>query len=160
MQLVICAAPSYLRKHGVPKTLYELDSHRCSAFRRPSDGRIVPWRVKVGSNLQDQHVRPAFCTNDEAFEMRTVLAGEVIGQLAVPTAASHIRSGQLVPLLVEHVSDNYNLFIYYGSRVSQPARVRHFIDLAVKRLANNNDFVLSNEELKNANKQGIGALAS
>jgi DNA-binding transcriptional LysR family regulator len=158
MQLVICAAPNYLRKHGVPKKLYELDSHWCSAFRRPSDGRVVPWRVRVGSNIQDQYINPAFCTNDEAFEMRTVLAGEVIGQLAVPTAASYIRSGLLVPLLLEHMSDSYNLFIYYGSRVSQPARVRSFIDLAVDRLANNNDFVLSNEELKSAYRQGVKAL--
>lgn len=158
MQLVICAAPSYLRKYGVPQNLYELDSHRCSAFRRANDGRVVPWLVKVGNNMQDQYVRPAFCTNDEAFELRTVLAGEVIGQLAVPTAASYIRSGQLVPLLLEHISDNYNLFIYYGSRVSQPARVRSFIDLAVDRLANNNDFVISNEELKSANTQGMKAL--
>lgn len=158
MQLVICAAPSYLRKYGVPQTLYELDSHRCSAFRRASDERIVPWRVKVGSNMQDQHVRPAFSTNDEAFELRTVLAGEVIGQLAVPTAASYIRSGRLVPLLLEQMSDNYNLFLYYGSRVSQPARIRSFIDLVVNRLANNNDFVLSKEELESAHANGFAKL--
>lgn len=70
MQLLICAAPSYLRKYGPPRTLYELDAHRCSAFRRASDCRIVPWRVRIGDNIQDQHVRPAFCTNDEAFEPR------------------------------------------------------------------------------------------
>ncbi len=158
MQLVICAAPSYLRKYGVPQTLYELDSHRCSAFRRASDDRIVPWRVKVGSNMQDQYVRPAFSTNDEAFELRTVLAGEVIGQLAVPTAASYIRSGRLVPLLLEHMSDNYHLFLYYGSRVAQPARVRSFIDLVVNRLANNNDFVLSKEEQESAHANGVAKL--
>ncbi len=159
MQLVICAAPSYLRKYGVPQHLYELDSHRCSTFRRPSDGRVVPWNVRVGNNMQDQHVRPAFCTNDEAFELRTVMAGEVIGQLAVPTAALHIRSGRLVPLLLDHMADHYNLYIYYGSRISQPARVRRFIDLVVERLVDNNDFVLSNEELKSANTRGMGALA-
>ena len=81
MQLVICAAPSYVRKYGAPHTLYELGAHRCSAFRRASDGRIVPWRVRVGDSLQDQPVRPAFSTNDEAFELRAVLADEVIGQL-------------------------------------------------------------------------------
>lgn len=155
IQMLICAAPTYLRKYGAPQTLYDLDSHRCSGFRRPSDGRVVPWRVSIGDSMQDQNIRPSFSTNDEAFELRAVLAGEVIGQLAVPTAASLIRSGRLVPLLIEHMTDNLSLFIYYGSRAAQPARVRCFIDLAIERLTKNKDFVLTNEELASANAKGI-----
>lgn len=158
MQLVVCAAPTYLRKYGAPHSLYELDAHRCSAFRRASDGRVVPWFVKVGGNLQEQHIRPAFCTNDEAFELRAVLAGEVIAQLAVPTAASLIRSGRLVPLLLEHMADNYNLYVYYGSRSAQPARVRRFIDLVVERLTDSTDFVLRSDELAAAQTKGMAEL--
>lgn len=158
MQLVICAAPSYLRKYGVLQGLHELDAHRCSGFRRASDGRIAPWRVRVGDAMQDQHIRPAFCTNDEAFELRAVLAGEVIGQVAVPTVAAHIRSGRLVPLLLQHMSDNYSLFIYYGSRAAQPARVRRFIDLVVERLGDSTDFVLGRDELQSAAAKGMAAI--
>lgn len=159
MQLVICAAPTYLRKHGAPRSLHELDAHRCSAFRPADGGRIVPWFVRIGDSLQDQHVRPSFCTNDESFELRAVLAGEVIGQLAVPTVAPLIRSGRLVPLLIEHTTDNYSLFIYYGSRAAQPARVRRFIDLVVERLFDSNDFVLGRDELATANVKGLKALS-
>lgn len=158
MQLIICAAPTYLRKYGVPQSLYDLGTHRCSAFRRAGDGRILPWHVKLGDSIQDQHVTPAFCTNDEAFELRAVLAGEVIGQLAAPTAATFIRSGRLVPLMLEHLADSYSLFVYYGSRAAQPARVRSFIDLAVERLSASTDFVLRNEELANAQAKGLEAL--
>lgn len=158
MQLIICAAPSYLRKYGVPQSLYELAAHRCSAFRRASDGRVIPWSVKVGDSIQDQHINPVFCTNDEAFELRTVLAGEVIGQLAAPTAAALIRTGRLVPLLLEHMTDHYSLFVYYGSRAAVPARVRRFIDLVVERLTNNADFVLGNEELASAHAKAMEAL--
>ncbi|WP_265943441.1 LysR substrate-binding domain-containing protein [Dechloromonas sp. A34] len=105
--------------------------------------------------MQEQYVRPTFCTNDEAFELRAVVAGEVIGQLAIPSAASLIRSGRLVPLLLEHTADNYSLFIYYGSRAAQPARVRRFIDLAVERLTDSTDFVLRNEELASAHAKGM-----
>ena len=158
MQLIVCASASYLRKYGVPKSLAELGAHRCSAFRRPSDGRVVPWSVRVGDGLQDQHINPAFCTNDEAFELRAVLAGEVIGQLAAPTAAPLIRAGRLVPLLLEHISDDMSLFIYYGSRAAQPARVRRFIDLAVDRLTDNAEFVFGNDELSLAQAKGMAAL--
>lgn len=137
----------YLRKHGRPRSLYELEAHRCSAFRRPSDGRVVPWSVKLGDSIQEYPIRPSFCTNDEAFELRAVLAGEVIGQLAAPTAAAHIRAGRLVPLLLEHISDGFSLYLYYGSRTAQPLRVRRFINLAVERLTDNSEFVLSMAEL-------------
>ena len=154
LQLIICAAPSYLRKYGVPQTLYDLGKHRCSAFRRASDGRVVPWRVKIGDSDEDQPVNPTFCTNDEDFELRTVLAGEILAQLAAPTAASLIRSGRLVPLLTEHVSDFYSLFVYYGSRSAQPVRVRRFIDLVVERLTDSPEFVLNHDELALAQAKG------
>jgi len=159
MQLLICAAPSYLRRHGAPQSLGELAAHRCSAFRRASDGRVVPWRVQLGDSPYDQPINPAFCTNDEAFELRTVLAGEVIAQLAVPTAAAHIRAGRLVPLLPQHISDEYSLYVYYGSRVAQPARVRRFIDLAAERLTDSTLYTLSREELSQAHGRGLAALS-
>lgn len=150
MQMVICAAPSYLRKHGIPRSLNELGAHRCSAFRHSEDGRVIPWRVKVGEGEQYHPIRPAFCTNDEQLELHAVLAGEVIAQIAVPTAISLIRSRRLVPLLLEHMTDSHQMFIYYGSRQAQPARVRRFIDLAVERLGNSGDYVLSREALARA----------
>lgn len=158
VQMVICAAPTYLRKYGAPKSLYELDAHRCSGFRRPSDGRVVPWHVSVGDSMQEQNIRPSFSTNDEAFELRAVLASNVIGQLAVPTAASLIRSGRLVPLLLEHMTANLSLFVYYGSRAAQPARVRRFIDLVVERLTESSDFVLTNAEFEHAHSTGVALL--
>lgn len=158
LQLVICAAPSYLRKYGTPQSLYELSTHRCSAFRRATDNRVVPWHVRVGDSVQDHPVTPAFCTNDEAFELRAVLAGEVIGQLAAATVAPLIRSGRLVPLLLEHMADTYSLFLYYGSRSAQPARVRQFIDLVIERLTGSHDFVLTHDELEHARAKGMGTL--
>lgn len=158
MQLIICATPSYLRKYGMPHSLYDLSSHRCSAFRRANDGRVVPWRVKIGDSTQDQPIHPAFCTNDEGMELRAVLAGEVIGQLAAPTVAPLIRNGRLVPILLEHMAGHYSLFIYYGSRAAQPARVRRFIDLAADRLTDSTEFVLDRTTLEQAYINGLNAL--
>lgn len=155
MQLVICAAPSYLRKYGVPESRHALNQHRCSVFRHPGNGRLVPWHLKIGESAQEWPVPPAFSTNDELLELHAVLAGEVIGQLAAPTAAPHIRAGRLQPLLVEHVADGYSLFVYYGNR-ALPARVRRFIDLAVDRLSDSKDFVLSAEELASSRASAAG----
>jgi len=158
LQLIICASPTYLRKHGVPNHLHDLANHRCSAFRSTNTGRIAPWRVQMGETIQDQPVTPALSTNDEDFELRTTLTGAIIAQLAAPTAAPHIRAGRLVPLMLEHVSEAYNFYLYYGSRTAQPTRVRCFVDLAVKRLTGSRDFVLEAEELRSAHASGMAAL--
>jgi DNA-binding transcriptional LysR family regulator len=154
LPLIICAAPTYLEKHGAPDMLADLVDHRCSTFRNSSTGKILPWYVKVDDSLMDLPVVPSLCLNDEGIETEAVLAGHVIGLLTGVAATSHIRAGRLVPLLAEHVADRSSLFVYYGSRASQPSRVRAFIDLAVEMLTNNPAYVLTAEELAAAEKRG------
>jgi len=117
----------------------------------------VPWRVQVDSAVTELQVTPSLCVNDEELETQAVLAGHGIGQLSGIAAASHIRTGRLVPLLTAFVAEAASAFIYYGSRAAQPQRVRVFIDLAVKRLANNAEFVLTHKELTEAEARGRAA---
>lgn len=159
LQLIICASPDYLRRCGVPDSLDALGAHKCCAYRSTNKGRVLPWRVKIGDALVDHPVAPAFCTNDEDIELRTILAGTAIGQLASVIAAPHIRAGRLVPLLTQHVADHAGYFIYYGSRDAQPVRARAFIDLALQRLTDSADFVLGEKELAAAERKGRKAVS-
>lgn len=154
LQLIICASPAYLAKHGAPDSLNDLALHRCSVFRHPNTGRLLPWTVKIDGEIVRRDISPALTTNDSELEAEAVLSGQVIGQLAGISAAAHIRSGRLVPLLTEHVSDLSSVFLYYGSRTAVPARVRAFIDMALERLANSTDYVLEEKELQEAEKRG------
>jgi DNA-binding transcriptional LysR family regulator len=154
LQLIVCAAPAYLERHGAPDNPAALSAHRCSAFRHPHTGRIVPWHIKEGNTVVDHTVVPALCTNDEELEIDAVMSGQVIGTLTGVTAAAHIRSGRLVPLLTAHVADHLSLHLYYGSRSAQPARVRAFIDLAIARLVDSPSFVLTTKELASAEAKG------
>lgn len=147
VQLIICASPAYLERQGVPDSVAALQTHRCSVYRHPATGKVVPWFIKTNGEAMELPIAPALCTNDEFVELQAVLSGRVIGQLAGVTAATYIRSGQLVPLLPNHMPDGASYFVYYGSRSSQPARVRAFIDLVIKRLADNPEYVLSAAEL-------------
>jgi DNA-binding transcriptional LysR family regulator len=154
LQLIVCAAPAYLQQHGAPESLSDLAKHKCSAFRHSGTGRILPWYVKVDGDLVEHHVVPALILNDEAIETEAVLAGHVMASLTGVAAASHIRSGRLVPLLTQHVADSSSVFVYYGSRAAQPTRVRAFIDLAVERVAGNPAYVPDAQELAAAEAKG------
>ncbi|WP_284415668.1 LysR substrate-binding domain-containing protein [Acidovorax sp. SUPP3334] len=150
LQLVVCATPDYLARHGTPLRIEDLARHRCSGFRHPATGKPMPWEFRVGEDIVAHAIAPAFCVNDIELEARAVLGGHAIGQLVGVTAAPLVRSGQLVPVLTDYIAQHLGLYVYYGSRAAQPARVRAFIDLAVEMLANNPVFGLSDQELAGA----------
>jgi DNA-binding transcriptional LysR family regulator len=154
VQLVICAAPAYLQRHGVPRSLDDLASHRCSVFRHPSTGQTYPWFLNVEGEIVQRHFPTTVATNDTELELQAALTGQVIAQVSGMSAAPLIRAGRLVPLLVRHVTDHMKLYLYYGSRKAQPTRVRQFIDFAVEHLADNPQFVLSEKELSAAEPKG------
>ena len=133
--------------------LGDLANHRCSIFRHPATGKVAPWYLTVNGEIEHRHVAPSFSTNDTELELQAVLAGQAIGQLANFSAAQHIRAGRLVPVLLAHMSDHIGLHIYYGSRAAQPKRVRAFLDLAITRLHDCPDYVLSGKELLAASNE-------
>lgn len=153
IQLIICAAPDYLKRYGAPKTLEALVSHKCSAFGGVSTGGVVPWYIKVDGEVVAHRIVPAFSSNDEQVELQAVLSGRVIGQLSSVATASHIRAGRLVPLLIQHVFDEVALFLYYGNRNAQPARARAFIELVLQQLSDPSPYVLTESELISAHRQ-------
>ncbi|MGB0129913.1 MAG: LysR family transcriptional regulator [Rhodocyclaceae bacterium] len=147
LQLIVCASPDYLARHGVPQRLDDLAAHRCSVFRHPATGQVFPWFLKVDGEVVRRDLPPALSTNDVDVELSAVLDGQVVAQLAGITAVPHLRAGRIRPVLAQHVTDHMGVYLYYGSRHAQPARVRKFIDFAAERLTDNPDFVLTDREL-------------
>jgi DNA-binding transcriptional LysR family regulator len=152
VQLIVCASPAYLERHGVPLSLEDLSGHRCSVFRHPATGQVYPWYLKVDGEVVRRDLPPALSTNDVELELRAVLDGQAIGQLSGISAVPHIRAGRLKPIFLQHMTDHMGVYLYYGSRRAQPARVRRFIEFALERLGNHSEFVLTEQELQ-ANQQ-------
>ena len=58
-----------------------------------------------------------------------------------------------MPVLHKHMSADMGLHIYYGSRAAQPKRVRAFLDLAIARLRDSPNYVLSTKEVATAQRK-------
>lgn len=147
IQQVVCASPGYLAEHGAPRTLSELRQHRCTGFRHHETGRLFPWELNVDGALQSFNIAASFFTNDPEAEVDAVVAGMGIGLLDSINAAADIRAGRLLPLLVEHHSDNMAFYLYYAQRSPMPRRVRTFIDFAMSRLSGSKEFQLDAADL-------------
>ena len=48
------------------------------------------------------------------------------------------------------------VYLYYGSRRSQPARVRSFIEFAIERLGSQSEFLLTSEEIEEIQTKASG----
>lgn len=93
LQLIVCGTRDYFARHGVPRTISDIASHRCIAYRSPATGQVVPWRLRVGDQPLDQPVVPAIYGNDEVLELQAVLSGPQRGVCAERQGAGSGASG-------------------------------------------------------------------
>ncbi|MGA7777363.1 MAG: LysR family transcriptional regulator [Paraburkholderia sp.] len=150
IQLIVCASREYIERNGAPRTIEELAQHRCTGYRRANTNKLAQWQFGVGDEVVYRDVPAAICVNDTELETQAVLSGLGIGQLASFNATAHIRSGRLVPLLTQHVTEYGTIYIYYGHRTEQPLRVKTFIDFMIERMTDNRNFFLDQSELRAA----------
>ncbi len=131
---VVCAAPSYLKEHGTPRTLDDLARHNCLGYTLPSaiganrwtfgaDGETV---VPVQGNLR--------ANNGDA-----LLAAAVAGQGLIyqPTfiVGDGLRDGSLVPVLGGYPTYQPGIHAVLPSGRQAPAKVRTFIAFLAHRFA-------------------------
>lgn len=128
IELVICAAPGYLERYGAPASMDELATHRCTGFRQPNTGRMLPWELQVDGATVYKDVPAVLSFNNVEAEVAAVLAGIGIGQLGKYMIGDALAAGDLVSILPELSTANNTLFMYYQQRTQMPQRVRNFID--------------------------------
>jgi DNA-binding transcriptional LysR family regulator len=152
IQLIVCASREYIERNGAPRTIEELAQHRCTGYRRANTGKLAQWQFRIGDEIVYRDVPHSICVNDTGMETQAVLSGLGVGQLASFNATAHIRSGRLIPLLTQHVTEYGTIYIYYGRRTEQPLRVKTFIDFMIEHMADNRDLFLDPLELRAAQR--------
>ena len=126
-QMIVCASPAYASAHGLPRTVEELDDHRCINFRTAS-GRVADWEFKV-SGVSCKAVPKALHTfNDSDLVLQAVLDGHGVAQLAAYQVSGLLRENRLQACLAQHAPDDRGHYACYLSRKHLPARIRVFID--------------------------------
>jgi DNA-binding transcriptional LysR family regulator len=122
---VICAAKSYLDKHGRPQTLADLESHNCL-----SAGAQDVWRIEGPGHVKEHfRVRGNIRTNSSEFVHQAMLSGLGIGLRAVWEIGHDLTSGALEVILPEwRGSSNVAIYAVYPTREFLPAKVNAFFE--------------------------------
>lgn len=129
IRIVVCAAPSYLERHGYPHTPEDLSAHQCLlySYSEPVDH----WGFAGSSGLVQVPVKGFLTANNGDVLRLAALAGEGIVRQPSFIVGEDLRSGKLIPLLEPYAIPPQMAYAVYPSRRHLAARVRVFVDFLI-----------------------------
>jgi DNA-binding transcriptional LysR family regulator len=128
-------SPDYLARRGKPRSIAELAKHDLVLHKLMSSRPLV-MRSTNGDERTLDVGRVAFSLDDFGLIRRMVEVGAGIGLLAEPGIGSSLRAGNLVPVLPAWSMQLGRLSLVWPASRHLSPRVRSFVDLATRRLAN------------------------
>ncbi|HJV71674.1 LysR substrate-binding domain-containing protein [Ideonella sp.] len=128
---LLCAAPSYLARHGIPKVPHELTRHNCIGIRQGEEAYGV-WRLASGRGkaaaVEAVKIRGNLTTNDGEIAVNWALDGHGILMRAEWDIERFLRTGRLVQVLPQYHTPDADIYAVYPQRHQLAARVRAFVD--------------------------------
>ncbi|NSY40864.1 LysR family transcriptional regulator [Leisingera sp. ANG59] len=127
---IVCAAPGYLERNGIPLHPIDLESHNCLLMRFGSDVDRA-WPFEIDGGRQMVAVRGDRIANDGGLIRRWALEGRGVVRKSQWDVHQDIAAGRLVPLLREFEVAPIGLQAVMPAGRTQPRRVRALIDAIV-----------------------------
>jgi DNA-binding transcriptional LysR family regulator len=132
-RMLVCAAPEYWRRHGMPQSPKDLERHVCLAYRDAEGTALDLWTYERGGTRETAAVKGWMVSDHRNDLVRAVLDGAGVARFSDLTVQEHLRNGRLVPALVDWDSKEsppVNLLVRPGYR--RLPRVRLFVDFVVQ----------------------------
>lgn len=124
---ILCAAPSYLKRRGVPARPEDLRGHDCIALRE-NDEDVTLWRLRHrDGGTANIRIEPVLASNDGGAARHWALAGMGILVRSEWDVASLIRQGRLVQLLPQWRLPDADIVALVAPRKTRSARTEQFL---------------------------------
>lgn len=131
---VVCAAPSYLERMGVPLHPDELHGHDCIVMRFGINSDHQ-WSFLVDGKPYSVAVRSRRMANHGELVRRWALQGHGLCLKSVWDVQADLDGGRLIEVLAPYSAARTALQIVYPGTRSQPRRVRALIEAIATELA-------------------------
>jgi DNA-binding transcriptional LysR family regulator len=123
-----CASPAYLRTHGTPHSLADLEGHRMIGFVSSATGHVLPLEFVVGRKRH--YVKLSTTVTVTGAETSVSLAKLGLGLIQLPRyhVEADLKAGHLVEVLPKYPPSPSPLSVLYPQSRGLPPRVRVFVD--------------------------------
>jgi DNA-binding transcriptional LysR family regulator len=131
-EIVLCASPAYVKKHGTPRSIEDIPKHACLNFSYEQIRHHWPIKAADGSTIQVP-INGKVLSNSGALLRQCALAG--MGMMILPSFAlgDDLPSGRLVRLMPKMPLQQLAVVMVYPSRKLLSAKVRSFVDFMAKK---------------------------
>ncbi len=136
VERVLCAAPEYVARRGMPANGDELvaKSHECLSLRFPGATEFQ-WLLTTEDGPKRFRVSGRYESDDGDVLTDWALAGHGIALKPVFEIAEHLKSGALIPVATETPPEPIQMACLFTHRRRQDPKTRLFMDFMVERIA-------------------------
>ncbi len=137
-QRLLCAAPSYIARHGEPISPADLVRHNFISIRQGGEayGVIKLSRGRSGKT-ETIKTRGNLTTNDGSIAVQWALDGHGILMRAEWDIRTYLAQGQLVQILPQFRTPDADIYAVYPAQHKSAARVKAFVDFIVQAFSSN-----------------------
>ncbi|HEX7967959.1 MAG TPA: LysR family transcriptional regulator [Stellaceae bacterium] len=135
-RVVTCASYAYLATRGEPREPADLAGHNCLSYMYPGFTTMTrEWRLGGPNGEVTVPVSGNLHTNNTELLRAAALSGRGIVRAPNYSIRDDVRAGRLIQVLPDWHSGELPIVALYPARDHLPAKVRIFIDFAVKHFA-------------------------
>jgi DNA-binding transcriptional LysR family regulator len=129
---VVCAAPSYLARCGVPQRPDDLAEHAIIAASGVSPSS--EWRFRKGERTAFVRLRPRMTTTTNDSAIAAALAGFGVTRLMSYQITPYLREGTLKIVLADFEPPPLPVHVVHREGRNATQKVRSFLDMAIETL--------------------------
>ena len=129
---VVCAAPEYLKKNGVPRAPADLAKHTVVAASPVSPS--VDWKFTNGRKTTSVKLAPRLTVTSNEAAIVAAVQGFGVTRLLSYQIAAFLESGQLKAVLIDYEPPRLPIHVLHSEGRQASAKVRTFVDMLVERL--------------------------
>lgn len=131
----VFASPGYLKDHGTPNSLADLDTHRIIAyddsFNQPFTA--INWLLEAGRNKDVPPREPVLRVNNIYAMFRAAASG--LGIASLPDYMGQLAH-DLVPIIPELEGPSFDVFLVYPEELRHSQRIMAFRDFLLRSISN------------------------
>jgi DNA-binding transcriptional LysR family regulator len=132
VRLVLCAAPGYLRRHGLPRQPADLADHTLIAASAVS--AVAEWHLGQATAVTTVRAKPRLTVTGNDAAIAAAVRGFGITRLLSYQVAPQLADGSLQLLLADHEPAPLPIHVVHREGRHGSTKVRAFLDLMTIRL--------------------------
>ncbi|MFZ6861469.1 LysR family transcriptional regulator [Undibacterium sp. Ji67W] len=127
-KLINCASPEYLKRHGMPLRIDDLDAHQMVHYSPSFGASTSTFDYTIGDQSYQKQVAAAIVVNNADAYQSTCLAGLGIIQAPEIGVLDLLQQGRLIAVLPEYCAAPMPVSMLYPNRRHLPKRTQLFMN--------------------------------